>query len=128
MKIAGPKILHKTDVGGVKLNLADEAAVRTAYDEMIESVREQMGDDIEIWGVVIQKMLDPGKEVILGVTRDDRFGPGADVRLGRHLHRGVPGRRVPAGPDPRERGRRNDPRHPLDQAAAGRPRRSRRRT
>ena len=75
MKICGPKILHKTDVGGVRLNLADEAQVRGAYDQMIKSVRQRLGDEIEIWGVVIQKMLDPGKEVILGVTRDDRFGP-----------------------------------------------------
>ncbi len=75
MKISGPKILHKTDVGGVKLNLTDEEAVRAAFDEMIQNVRQRLGDEIEIWGVVIQKMLDPGKEVILGVTRDDRFGP-----------------------------------------------------
>lgn len=75
MKIAGPKILHKTEVDGVRLNLADEAEVRTAYDEMIKAVRGHMGDDVEIWGVVIQKMLDPGKEVILGLTRDERFGP-----------------------------------------------------
>jgi acetyl coenzyme A synthetase (ADP forming)-like protein len=75
MKIAGPKILHKTDVGGVQLGLSDEASVRAAYDNMLKTVRGHMGDDVEIWGVVIQKMLDPGKEVILGVVRDDRFGP-----------------------------------------------------
>ncbi len=75
MKIAGPKILHKTDVGGVKLNLRDEDGVRTAYNTMTATVRERMGSDVEIWGVLIQKMLDPGKEVILGVTRDQRFGP-----------------------------------------------------
>ncbi len=75
MKIAGPEILHKTDVGGVKLNLQDEAAVRTAHDVMIETVREKMGQDIEIWGVLIQKMLDQGKECILGVTRDPGLGP-----------------------------------------------------
>jgi acyl-CoA synthetase (NDP forming) len=66
MKIAGPKILHKTDVGGVQLGLSDEASVRAAYDNMLKTVRGHMGDDVEIWGVVIQKMLDPGKEVILG--------------------------------------------------------------
>jgi len=75
MKISGPKILHKTDVGGVKLNLTDEASVRQAHDDMVKSVREKMGNDIEIWGVLVQKMLDPGKEIILGVTRDLRFGP-----------------------------------------------------
>lgn len=75
MKIAGPKILHKTDVGGVKLDLREEADVRAAYDSMMESVRRRMGAEVEIWGVVIQQMLDKGKEVILGVTRDARFGP-----------------------------------------------------
>jgi acetyltransferase len=75
MKICGPKILHKTDVGGVKLNLRDADSVRQAYDAMIASVRGKMGQDVEIWGVLIQKMLPPGKEIILGVTRDPRFGP-----------------------------------------------------
>ena len=75
MKIAGPKILHKTEVGGVKLDLRDEEAVRTAYATMLDSVRSRMGADVEIWGVVIQQMLERGKEVILGVTRDERFGP-----------------------------------------------------
>jgi acetate---CoA ligase (ADP-forming) len=75
MKISGPKILHKTDVGGVKLNLKDADSVRQAYDAMIASVRGKMGKDVEIWGVLIQKMLPPGKEIILGMTRDPRFGP-----------------------------------------------------
>ena len=75
MKIAGPKILHKTDVGGVKLNLTDEAAVGEAYNAMVASAREHMGKDVEIWGVVVQKMLSPGKEIILGMTRDQQFGP-----------------------------------------------------
>jgi len=75
MKISGPKILHKTDVGGVKLNLKDADSVRQAYDPMIASVRSKMGQEVEIWGVLIQKMLPPGKEIILGVTRDPRFGP-----------------------------------------------------
>ena len=75
MKISGPKILHKTDVGGVRLNLAGDEEVRQAYEEMIASVKKHLGDDVEIWGVLIQKMLAPGKEIILGMTRDPRFGP-----------------------------------------------------
>jgi acetate---CoA ligase (ADP-forming) len=75
MKIAGPKILHKTEVGGVKLDLKDEEAVRTAYATMLDATRRRMGNDVEIWGVVIEQMLERGKEVILGVTRDERFGP-----------------------------------------------------
>lgn len=82
MKIVGPKILHKTDVGGVQLDLRDGPAVRTAYETMIKTVRSRLGNDVEIWGVLIQKMMDRGKEVILGVTRDKRFGPVLMVGLG----------------------------------------------
>jgi acetyltransferase len=82
MKIVGPKILHKTDVGGVKLDLRDGPAVRTAYETMVQTVRSRLGNDVEIWGVLIQKMMDRGKEVILGVTRDKRFGPVLMVGLG----------------------------------------------
>jgi len=82
MKIVGPKILHKTDVGGVKLDLRDGPAVRPAYETMVATVRSRLGNDVEIWGVLIQKMMDRGKEVILGVTRDSRFGPVLMVGLG----------------------------------------------
>ena len=75
LKISGPQILHKTDVGGVTLNLADGAAVGAAYETMVAAVRAKMGRDVEVWGVLVQKMLDPGKEIILGMTRDPRFGP-----------------------------------------------------
>jgi len=75
LKISGPKILHKTDVGGVRLNLTDEAGVRTAFNEMITSVRAKMGADVEVWGVLVQKMLPKGKEIILGMSRDPRMGP-----------------------------------------------------
>ena len=75
LKISGPKILHKTDVGGVRLNLKDEAEVQAAYTQMIETVRSKMKPDVEIWGVLVQKMLPKGKEIILGMTRDPRFGP-----------------------------------------------------
>lgn len=75
MKISGPKILHKTDVGGVRLSLADGEAVREAYESMVLTIRERMGEDVEIWGVLVQKMLPKGKEIILGMTRDPKFGP-----------------------------------------------------
>ncbi len=85
LKICGPRILHKTDVGGVRLNLADESAVRTAYDGMVAGVQTKMGADVEIWGVLVQKMLaaqsEPAaqarglREVILGMSRDPRLGP-----------------------------------------------------
>ncbi|MFH1748767.1 MAG: acetate--CoA ligase family protein [Planctomycetota bacterium] len=75
LKISGPEILHKTDVGGVRLNLTDEDAVKTAFNEMVATVKAKMGPDVEVWGVLVQKMLPIGKEIILGMTRDPRFGP-----------------------------------------------------
>jgi acetyltransferase len=75
MKIVGPKILHKTEVDGVRLNLTDEQSVSTAFDETIKSVRAKMGDEVEIWGLLVQKMLPAGKEIIAGISRNERFGP-----------------------------------------------------
>lgn len=75
MKISGPKILHKTDVGGVRLNLTDEKAVREAFNAMVATVQDKLGADTEIWGVLVQKMLPKGKEIILGMSRDPRMGP-----------------------------------------------------
>ncbi len=75
LKIVGPEILHKTDVGGVVLKLQDADAVRTAFDEMVARVRGHLGAEVEIWGTLVQKMLKKGKEIILGMTRDPAFGP-----------------------------------------------------
>jgi acetyltransferase len=75
MKIAAPEVLHKTDIGGVKLDIQNDDQARAAFDEIITNVKSKMGDKLEIWGVLVQKMLPPGKEVILGVSRDPKFGP-----------------------------------------------------
>jgi acetyltransferase len=75
LKISGPQILHKTDVGGVALNLQDGEQVRQGYETMVQTVRQRLGDQVEIWGVLVQKMLPKGREIILGMTRDARFGP-----------------------------------------------------
>lgn len=75
LKIAAPTVLHKTDVGGVRVNLATEEAVRKGFDEILHNVKSKVGANTEIWGVLVQKMLPKAKEVILGVTRDAKFGP-----------------------------------------------------
>jgi acetate---CoA ligase (ADP-forming) subunit beta len=74
MKIISGDIVHKSDVGGVKLGLADAVQVGKAYDEMMNGVRQKL-PAARIIGVSIQKMAPPGVEVIIGMTRDAQFGP-----------------------------------------------------
>jgi acetyltransferase len=83
LKIVSPQITHKTDVGGVKLNLADEAQVRAAYAEMMASVR-QSRPDAEIRAVSVQPMvsLPGGIELIVGAKKDPVFGPVIMVGFG----------------------------------------------
>ncbi len=74
LKIVSPQITHKTDVGGVKLSLADDAAVGAAFDEIMASVKAA-APDADIEGVAVQSMARPGTEVIIGMTKDPQFGP-----------------------------------------------------
>jgi len=74
MKIASQDIIHKSDMGGVKLNLGDADAVRDAYDLMMLRM-DQRAPDARIDGVYVEKMCPKGREVILGMTRDPQFGP-----------------------------------------------------
>jgi len=74
MKIASPDILHKTDIGGVKLNLTTASDVRDAFDLIIYRATRHLPDAI-IWGCQVQQMVRGGKEVIIGVNRDPQFGP-----------------------------------------------------
>jgi len=73
MKIASPDILHKTDVGGVKVGLKSKDEVIRAFDDIMISARRYF-PDAEIWGVTIQQMLPPGKDVIIGSVKDPQFG------------------------------------------------------
>lgn len=74
MKIVSPDIIHKSDMGGVKLNLASKDAVRDAYDLMMIRIRERV-PNARLDGVYVEKMCGRGREVILGMTRDPQFGP-----------------------------------------------------
>jgi acetate---CoA ligase (ADP-forming) len=74
MKIASPDITHKSDVGGVMLNLVDTEAVSIAYSEIISNARAAYPDAI-VDGIYIQPMLPAGQEVILGAIQDAQFGP-----------------------------------------------------
>lgn len=70
VKIQSPGI-HKTDVGGVRLNVNKEN-VRTAFNEVVENAKKA---GISYSGCIIQKMAPPGLEVIVGLKQDPQFGP-----------------------------------------------------
>ena len=74
MKIVSPDVIHKSDFGGVRLNLADAEQVRDAFDLMMLRVQRR-APDAHIRGVYIESMGPRGREVILGMTRDPLFGP-----------------------------------------------------
>jgi acetyl coenzyme A synthetase (ADP forming)-like protein len=74
LKIASPDILHKTDIGGVKLNLRSATDVRDAFDLVMYRAHRFM-PEATIWGALVQEMVPQGKEVIIGINRDPQFGP-----------------------------------------------------
>ncbi|NIP87243.1 MAG: CoA-binding protein, partial [Planctomycetales bacterium] len=81
LKLVSPDISHKSDVGGVVLNLASGDAVRAAFDRIVTSARAAH-PDAAIEGVLVQKMVTGGQELIVGVRRDPQFGPLALVGRG----------------------------------------------
>ncbi len=74
MKIVSPQITHKSDIGGVKLKLQSKAQVGTAYEEIMDAVRKRAAGAV-VEGVSLQKMAEPGLELVIGMTRDPQFGP-----------------------------------------------------
>ena len=74
LKIASPDIVHKSDVGGVKLGLKTVKEVGKAYDDIIQTIRQNC-PGARIHGVAVQKMARPGVEVIIGMSKDAQFGP-----------------------------------------------------
>ncbi len=73
MKIVSPDILHKSDVGGVRIGLTSPEEVRNADIAIISNAR-RLAPEAEIWGINVQRMVPRGRETILGVTRDPTFG------------------------------------------------------
>jgi len=74
LKIVSRDILHKSDVGGVKVNLTNDDAVRTAFEDIIAKARLATDPD-RIDGVLVAPMATKGRECILGMTTDPIFGP-----------------------------------------------------
>jgi acetyltransferase len=81
LKVASPDILHKTDVGGVRVGIQDAAEVRDAFD-LITYRAQRYLPEARLWGCQVQKMAPPGLEVLIGMNRDPQFGPLVTFGLG----------------------------------------------
>jgi acetate---CoA ligase (ADP-forming) len=82
LKIASPDILHKTDVGGVKVGLRNAEEVRDAFELMVYRAERYL-PDANIWGCLVQQMVPQGGlEVLVGMNRDPQFGPLVTFGLG----------------------------------------------
>lgn len=81
MKVASPDILHKTDVGGVKVGLQNASDVRDAFD-LITYRSQRYLPEARLWGCLVQKMVPPGLEILIGMNRDPQFGPLVTFGLG----------------------------------------------
>jgi acetyl coenzyme A synthetase (ADP forming)-like protein len=74
LKIVSPQVLHKSDAGGVALDIGDNDELRASYDMIVDRVKEKV-PGAEIHGVLVEEMASPSVEVIVGATRDAQFGP-----------------------------------------------------
>jgi acyl-CoA synthetase (NDP forming) len=74
MKVICPDIIHKSDAGGIKLDLKDEKEVRQAFEEILTNARKFTTAD-RVLGTLISPMVGDGQECIIGMIRDPQFGP-----------------------------------------------------
>ncbi len=81
LKVVSPDIVHKSDIGGVRLNLAGAAAVREACDGILAAVREA-APAARITGLLVARQLSGGVECLMGISRDPAFGAVAVFGLG----------------------------------------------
>ena len=81
LKIVSPDIIHKSDVGGVIVNLKDAKDVRNAYKQILESIKKHKAD-AKIVGMLVQEMAPSSTEVIVGAIKDPQFGPALMFGLG----------------------------------------------
>ncbi|MFH2111163.1 MAG: acetate--CoA ligase alpha subunit [Candidatus Bathyarchaeota archaeon] len=74
MKVVSPDIMHKTDIGGVELNLTNPEMVRIAFEEIMRKSRKAQ-PLAKIYGITVDNMVPRGREMIIGMSRDPQFGP-----------------------------------------------------
>ncbi|MFN3654790.1 MAG: 3-hydroxypropionate--CoA ligase [Candidatus Nitrosotenuis sp.] len=80
MKIVSPQILHKTDVGGVKVGINSDKEIKQAFNDMYGRLSKKKG--VEVKGVLLEKMVPKGIEMIVGLQVDPQFGPVIMAGLG----------------------------------------------
>ena len=81
LKIVSPDIIHKFDVGGVVLNLKNSEEVKDACNRILMNVKKRK-PDAKIVGILVQEMIPPSTEIIIGATKDPQFGPALMFGLG----------------------------------------------
>ena len=81
LKVVSPDILHKSDVGGVVVDLKSPHEVRTAYEAIVNNVAKHT-PGARVRGVLVQQMASPSLEVVIGMTKDPTFGPALMFGLG----------------------------------------------
>jgi len=74
LKIVSPNILHKTDVGGVRIGIENEKELEESYDDILFHVKRYM-PDVNIRGILVQEFIKDKKETIIGISEDPQFGP-----------------------------------------------------
>ena len=81
MKIVSPDIIHKTDAGGVKINIKDETEAESAYQEIIFKAKKY-NKEARIEGVIVYSIVPQETEIIVGMMKDPHFGPVAMFGMG----------------------------------------------
>jgi acyl-CoA synthetase (NDP forming) len=101
LKVVSQDIQHKTEVGGVRLNLTSVDEVGDAYDEILASVKRHLPDAV-IDGIMVSPMRRPALELLVGITTDDQWGKVLTVGLGGvwiEILKDVSSRLLPVGPE-----------------------------
>ncbi len=80
MKVVSPQILHKTDVGGVKVGINNVADVKKTFNDMYGRLSKKKG--VNVKGILLEKMVPKGVELIVGIQNDPQFGPMIMAGLG----------------------------------------------
>ncbi len=123
LKAQAAALSHKTEAGGVILNLADDSALRAAWDTLMRNVK-RAAPGVTLDGALVEKMSPKGVELMVGAKRDPQLGHGAAARPRRHLGRGAGRRATAAGRRRRAADRRGAAQAPHGEAARRLPRRA----